>query len=100
MQTSDDMSLVREFAGHQNEAAFEALVARHVDLVYSAALRQTGDAHLAEEITQAVFLVLARKAGSLRRETFLAGWLPIFSANWQFTKNLSRFRVGGHVMSR
>ena len=75
MQTPDDMSLVREFAGHQNEAAFETLVARHVNLVYSAALRQTGDAHLAEEITQAVFLVLARKAGSLRRETFLTGWL-------------------------
>jgi RNA polymerase sigma factor (sigma-70 family) len=75
MQTLDDMSLVREFAGQQSEAAFEALVTRHVNLVYSAALRQVGDAHIAEEVTQAVFIILARKAGSLRRETFLTGWL-------------------------
>jgi len=75
MQTPDDMSLVREFAGQQNEAAFEALVTRHVNLVYSAALRQVGDALTAEGVTQAVFIILARKAGSFRRETFLTGWL-------------------------
>ena len=55
MQTLDDMALVREFATRNSEAAFETLVARHLNLVYSAAVRQVGDPHLAEEITQAVF---------------------------------------------
>src|ERR1035437_5351522 len=75
MQTPDDMALVREFATRRSEAAFETLVARHLDLVHSVAVRQVGDPHLAEEITQAVFLILARKAASLRAEPFLTGWL-------------------------
>jgi RNA polymerase sigma factor (sigma-70 family) len=72
---SDDMTLVREFAASQSEPAFAALVERHVALVHSAALRQTGDAHLAEEITQAVFIILARKAASLGPKTVLSAWL-------------------------
>jgi RNA polymerase sigma factor (sigma-70 family) len=71
----DDLELAREYASRKSEDAFTTLVSRHVDMVYSVALRQVGNAHQAEEITQAVFLTLARKAGSLRNGTILSGWL-------------------------
>jgi RNA polymerase sigma factor (sigma-70 family) len=73
--TSDDMALVREFAASRSEPAFAALVKRHIGLVHSAAMRQVGDAHLAEEIAQAVFIILARKAPSLGPKTVLSVWL-------------------------
>ena len=75
MTELDDHELLAEFARNESEAAFAALVARYVNLVYAAALRFTGNPHHAEEITQAVFIILARKAGSLRRGTVLSGWL-------------------------
>src|SRR5262245_56199659 len=70
-----DFELLRDYAERHSEAAFTALVERHLGLVYSAALRQLGDPHSAEEVTQATFIILARKSRKLRRETNLSGWL-------------------------
>jgi RNA polymerase sigma factor (sigma-70 family) len=70
-----DMELLQEYASRNTEQAFATLVARHVSMVYSVALRHVGNAHQAQEITQAVFIILARKARSLRPGTVLSGWL-------------------------
>ena len=71
-----DTDLLRSYARDRSESAFTELVQRHINLVHSAALREAhGDASMAEDITQAVFAELARKASSLLRHPALAGWV-------------------------
>ena len=70
-----DYELLVDFARSEAEEAFATLVERYVNLVYSTALRFTGNSHHAEEITQAVFIILARKAGKISPRVVLSGWL-------------------------
>ena len=72
---NDDLTLLREYSRNHSEPAFAALVSRHVNLVYSVALRQVRDPLMAEEITQAVFIILARKADSLGDKSIFSSWL-------------------------
>jgi len=75
MDETDDIELLRQYAEDQSEAAFAKLVERHVNLVFSAARRSVDNVEQAQEITQAVFIILARKARRLRQGTVLSGWL-------------------------
>jgi RNA polymerase sigma factor (sigma-70 family) len=70
-----DPQLLRTYAEHRTEAAFAELVRRHVDLVHSAAFRMLNDPYLAKDVTQGVFIALAKDAGKLTDHPVLAGWL-------------------------
>lgn len=75
MNDLTDQQLLRNYAERQSETAFAELVRRHVDLVYSAGLRMVRDSHLAEDVTQAVFVALAQNARQLGDRPVLSGWL-------------------------
>ena len=70
-----DAALLRRFMEQRDESAFSELAQRHVRLVYSAALRRVGDRHLAEDVCQAVFFILSKKARSAARVNPLSAWL-------------------------
>ena len=70
-----DRELLEQYVDENSHAAFAAIVDRYVGLVYSAALRQVREPALSEDICQAVFLILARKAKSLQPGVILPGWL-------------------------
>jgi RNA polymerase sigma factor (sigma-70 family) len=72
----DDTELLRRYADEKSDQAFRELVQRHLPVVHAAALRQVhGDAHLAQDVAQRVFVALAQKARSLRGQRTLVGWL-------------------------
>jgi len=73
--TANDHDLLGQFTLEQSQDAFTALVTRHMNLVYSAALRQVRSPQLAEEVSQAVFTHLARNAAKLASDTILTAWL-------------------------
>ena len=75
MRAMDDMALLREYAARNSETAFEELVSRRIGFVYSAALRQVCNPTVAEDVTQAVFILLAQKANRISDKTILTGWL-------------------------
>lgn len=75
MQELDDIGLLRRYVDDNSEEAFAGLVTRHINKVYSVALRHTRNPHQAEEITQAVFVILSKKVHSLGSSVILSGWL-------------------------
>ncbi len=75
MNAQTDQQLLQDYAGSHSEPAFAELVRRHIDFVFSAALRMVYDSHQAEDVTQSVFVALAQNAPQLAHHPVLSGWL-------------------------
>jgi RNA polymerase sigma factor (sigma-70 family) len=75
MAELSDSTLLGQYADYQTESAFSELVRRHVNFVYSVAFRWVRNTQDAQDVVQAVFTILARKAADLRRRASLTGWL-------------------------
>jgi RNA polymerase sigma factor (sigma-70 family) len=93
-----DSQLLRAYAEQRSERAFAELVRRHVDFVYSAASRMIRDPHLAEDVTQSVFVALARSASQLLERPVLSGWLHRTAHNIaaQTVRTIERRRAREH----
>src|SRR4051812_33409641 len=81
MNDLTDNRLLTDFVAERSEIAFAEIVRRHVNLVYSTALRMTCDTHAAEDISQGVFLLLAQQARQLTNWPALEGWLHCTARN-------------------
>src|SRR5262249_25087523 len=82
MAETSDRELIRAYARNGVETSFGELVHRHIDFVYSAAFRVLRNAELAEEVSQRVFVALARNAEKLQDRAVLAGWLHQTARNF------------------
>jgi RNA polymerase sigma factor (sigma-70 family) len=90
MAEPTDLDLLSAYVERRSQAAFAALVARHVNAVYTAAARQVRDPAAAEDVTQVVFIVLAKRAATLRADTVLLAWLL----------GVTRFAAKDHLKAR
>jgi RNA polymerase sigma factor (sigma-70 family) len=90
-----DQELLQDFVARRSEAAFAELARRHIDLVYSAVLRMVCDAHLAQDVTQGVFVALAQSARQLADRPVLSGWLHRTAQN--IAANTVRSEVRRHT---
>jgi RNA polymerase sigma factor (sigma-70 family) len=91
-----DQQLLRDYSANRSEAAFAELVRRHIDFVYSAAVRMVRDAHLAEDVTQGAFVALAHHARQLADRPVLSGWLHRTAQNLAANAVRSEVRRRAH----